>query len=110
MGRILIFGFLCERCGHEWVPRRRAGDDPESRGLAVIYGPQPPPPPSPSDPKICPRCKSYLWDKPPNGWEPKKSPKPKFWEYEKRLKRFGEEDEPGEGEAEAHDGYDGLDE
>jgi len=33
-------GFKCERCGHEWVPLR------ERR------------------PKVCPRCKSTVWDSP----------------------------------------------
>ena len=44
MARIKLDGFRCERCGHEWVPRRR--------------------PPYRETPKTCPRCKSAYWDEP----------------------------------------------
>lgn len=42
MARILIEGFLCERCGYRWVPRH--GTD--------------------NEPKVCPKCKSAYWNKP----------------------------------------------
>lgn len=34
--------YQCQRCGHEWMPR------------------------TPNYPKICPKCKSVYWDRPPN--------------------------------------------
>ncbi len=38
---IKIKGFKCERCEHEWVPRKKK-----------------------EKPIICPKCKSPYWDKP----------------------------------------------
>lgn len=40
MGEITLKGYLCERCGHVWVPR-----DSEK-------------------PRVCPKCKSPYWDRP----------------------------------------------
>ena len=37
-----VWGYRCERCGHEWLPREQG---------------QP-------DPKVCPKCKSPYWDRP----------------------------------------------
>ena len=42
MARILIEGFLCERCQHHWAPRRN----------------------STQEPKVCPKCKSPYWNIP----------------------------------------------
>ena len=42
MARVTVEGYLCERCSHVWVPRRRTV----------------------SEPKICPKCKSPYWNKP----------------------------------------------
>ena len=42
MARILIEGFLCERCKYRWVPRQSTKKEP----------------------KICPKCKSAYWNKP----------------------------------------------
>lgn len=39
---ITIMGYRCERCGHEWLPRREK-----------------------QEPRVCPNCKSPYWDKPP---------------------------------------------
>lgn len=39
--KVLIEGFRCERCAHEWLPREK--------GVA---------------PKVCPTCKSPYWNKP----------------------------------------------
>lgn len=39
---ITVMGFRCERCGHEWIPRGNADDEP----------------------KVCPSCKSPYWNKP----------------------------------------------
>ena len=41
MPRVQLWGYRCERCGHEWVPR--AAD---------------------REPRVCPRCKSPYWDRP----------------------------------------------
>lgn len=41
MPRVQFWGYRCERCEHEWVPR-----DKESH------------------PKVCPKCKSPYWDTP----------------------------------------------
>lgn len=41
MAKILLNGFRCERCGHEWVPREK--------GI---------------EPKVCPSCKSPYWNRP----------------------------------------------
>ena len=38
VGRVKIFAFKCERCGHKWVPRFSG------------------------KPKVCPKCKSPYWD------------------------------------------------
>ncbi len=42
---ITVMGYRCERCGHEWIPRR-AGSPP---------------------PETCPKCKSAFWDRPRKG-------------------------------------------
>lgn len=41
MPKVQIWGYRCERCGHEWVPRDKT-----------------------QDPKVCPSCKSPYWDRP----------------------------------------------
>jgi hypothetical protein len=41
MPKVQIWGYRCERCDHEWVPRE----------------PEPPP-------HVCPKCKSPYWDEP----------------------------------------------
>ena len=38
---ITVMGFRCERCGHEWIPRGGAEDEP----------------------RVCPNCKSPYWNK-----------------------------------------------
>lgn len=40
--QITVNGFLCERCGHKWIPRTKIDEDPI----------------------ICPKCKSPYWNKP----------------------------------------------
>lgn len=42
MGKIMLQGYSCDRCGHEWAPRVKITDDPT----------------------ICPKCKSPYWNKP----------------------------------------------
>jgi len=42
MGEIMMKGYKCERCEHEWVPRTKIDVDPT----------------------ICPSCKSPYWNKP----------------------------------------------
>lgn len=39
--KIKIDGFECERCSHQWIPRKKE-----------------------EYPTICPKCKSAYWDKP----------------------------------------------
>jgi predicted Zn-ribbon and HTH transcriptional regulator len=51
---ITITGYRCERCGHEWVPRRSRNLPPSK---ATKKGVAPPP-------RQCPRCKSAWWDTP----------------------------------------------
>lgn len=40
--KVTIWRCTCERCGHTWAPRAL------------------PPPP-----RLCPKCKSFLWNQPP---------------------------------------------
>lgn len=42
MGKTTIDAFLCDRCGHTWLPRLKIDEDPT----------------------ICPKCKSAYWNKP----------------------------------------------
>ncbi len=44
MGRIpiTVMGYRCERCEHEWLPRRNEAQEP----------------------KVCPKCKSPYWNSP----------------------------------------------
>jgi len=41
MSKVRIWGYRCERCEHEWVPRDKD-----------------------QEPKVCPKCKSPYWDRP----------------------------------------------
>lgn len=38
--KLEVWGYRCERCDHEWVPR------------------------SDNEPRVCPRCKSPYWNTP----------------------------------------------
>jgi len=38
---IKIKGYRCERCGHEWAPKKEG-----------------------NSPRVCPKCKSPYWDTP----------------------------------------------
>ena len=42
MGNIKLEGYVCERCGHKWVPRETTTEEP----------------------KVCPKCKSPYWNVP----------------------------------------------
>jgi len=42
MGKVMLEGYKCDRCGHEWVARIKIDEDPT----------------------ICPKCKSPYWNKP----------------------------------------------
>ncbi len=57
MGRITIEvdGFECERCGYQWIGRWPR-DVPVSKRKG-----------EPPEPRMCPRCKSKLWDVPKDG-------------------------------------------
>jgi rubrerythrin len=37
---IKVKGYICERCGHQWIPK---GNE---------------------EPRVCPKCKSPYWNKP----------------------------------------------
>lgn len=52
MAKVQIWGYRCERCLHEWLPRQMD-----------------------SEPAVCPRCKSPYWNKPRKN--AKKASKPK---------------------------------
>jgi hypothetical protein len=39
--QILVWGYRCERCKHEWVPREKS-----------------------QEPRVCPKCKSPYWNRP----------------------------------------------
>ena len=41
MARVKVDGFMCERCTYIWVPKRGTKHEP----------------------KLCPKCKSPLWNK-----------------------------------------------
>ena len=41
MPKLQLWGFRCERCGHDWVPREQE-----------------------QEPKVCPKCKSPYWNRP----------------------------------------------
>ena len=41
MAKIKLEGFKCERCQHEWIPRKKG-----------------------ETPKVCPKCKSPYWNIP----------------------------------------------
>lgn len=40
--KIKVDGYRCEKCGYEWVPRKK------------------------DYPRVCPKCHSAWWDKPKN--------------------------------------------
>jgi DNA-directed RNA polymerase subunit RPC12/RpoP len=42
MPKVMLEGYRCERCGHQWLPRSTTEGDPV----------------------ICPKCKSPYWNKP----------------------------------------------
>ena len=41
MAKVELIGFLCERCGHTWIPRDKE-----------------------QEPRVCPKCKSPYWNRP----------------------------------------------
>ena len=40
--KMTVWGYRCERCGHEWLPRQQDGPEP----------------------RVCPKCKSPYWNRP----------------------------------------------
>lgn len=40
MPKVQLWGYRCERCGHEWLPRQEG------------------------EPRVCPKCKSPYWNRP----------------------------------------------
>jgi predicted Zn-ribbon and HTH transcriptional regulator len=55
MAEIMLKGFRCERCEHEWIPRNEN-----------------------DRPTVCPKCKSPYWDKPRNKITENKISQPKI--------------------------------
>ena len=41
MSKVQLWGYKCERCGHEWLPRDKE-----------------------QEPTVCPKCKSPYWNIP----------------------------------------------
>jgi len=39
--KVQLWGYRCERCGHEWLPREKD-----------------------QEPQVCPKCKSPYWNAP----------------------------------------------
>jgi Zn finger protein HypA/HybF involved in hydrogenase expression len=39
--KLTVAGFKCERCNHEWIPKKKA-----------------------QEPRVCPKCKSAYWNVP----------------------------------------------
>ena len=69
--KLEVWGYRCERCGHDWVPRNEPA------------------------PRVCPSCKSPYWDRPRKG--PKKEGKePLKGGPELLKKRKQDEDDQGE--------------
>jgi predicted Zn-ribbon and HTH transcriptional regulator len=50
MGKVTLEGYVCDRCGHKWIPRSKIDEAPT----------------------ICPKCKSPYWNKPRKLQEAKK--------------------------------------
>jgi rRNA maturation endonuclease Nob1 len=40
MAKVQLWGYRCERCGHEWLPRNKD-----------------------EEPRVCPKCKSPYWNR-----------------------------------------------
>jgi DNA-directed RNA polymerase subunit RPC12/RpoP len=55
MSKVPIMGYRCQRCGHEWLPRKN------SKG----------------EPKVCPKCKSPYWNTPKTMQKKKRTKKNK---------------------------------
>jgi hypothetical protein len=41
MAKVQLWGYRCERCAHEWLPRQKD-----------------------EEPRVCPKCKSPYWNRP----------------------------------------------
>jgi DNA-directed RNA polymerase subunit RPC12/RpoP len=44
MAKVKLWGYRCERCNHEWLPRDKD-----------------------QEPRVCPKCKSPYWNRPRKG-------------------------------------------
>ena len=83
MARILVLAFRCDRCGHVWASKRlieveihaisaHSKTDSLQEHLSQRE--------EHSDPKMCPRCKTRLWDVPTERAEPIKRLVSKPWD------------------------------
>jgi hypothetical protein len=81
VARINIPGFQCERCGHKWIMRSslQLGAHP-----TTYSGPADNSGISDDDdsgvPKICPHCKSKLWDVPVSAHDDARTTRRKPWD------------------------------
>jgi predicted Zn-ribbon and HTH transcriptional regulator len=48
--QLKVWGYRCERCTHEWIPRDTV-----------------------NEPRVCPKCKSPYWNKPRKDAKPLKT-------------------------------------
>ena len=46
-------GYVCIRCGHEWIARKPRLKRAKRKG--VVSG-------DPTKPRLCPKCKTPFWD------------------------------------------------
>ena len=56
MPKVQLWGYRCERCGHEWLPRDRETE---------------------TEPKVCPKCKNPYWNLPRRTPSPTNGVKPR---------------------------------
>lgn len=52
--KLVMWGYRCLRCRHEWVPR--GVEPPKEEGKK--------PPDPEEEPRVCPKCKSPYWNRP----------------------------------------------
>jgi len=52
--RILLHSYKCDKCGHEWLPRKQENGKEQP------------------DPRVCPKCKSPFWNVPRKEQGPRK--------------------------------------
>lgn len=80
MARILVHAYRCDRCGHVWSGKRPIEVAPDGvndgRMRAASLGEQA----ALASPKICPKCKTRLWDTPFAEEARAEAPRKKPWD------------------------------